>query len=135
MLLDKQNLFSDDQAVTESVASTNVIDLGADDSKVQDLNERNAELLVQVTEEDFAEGTSVAVSIQEDDDEDFGDPTTLVSSDAIAVASLVQGYKFKLGRVLPLLSKRYLRAYYTVVGTPSAGKITAGLLINTQTNG
>ena len=40
MIIDKQNLFSDDQAITVTADSTNVIDLGADDSKIQAINEK-----------------------------------------------------------------------------------------------
>lgn len=132
MILDKQNLFSDDQEVTESAASTNYIDLGDNDSKIQDDVEKNAEILAQVTTA-FAGGTSIAVKIQEADETDFSDATDLHTTPAILLASLAAGYKFNLGRILPLITKQYVRLYYTVVGTMSAGAITAGLIVNNQT--
>ena len=132
MILDKQNLFSDDQEVTESAASTNYIDLGDNASEIQDDVEKNAEILAQVTTT-FAGGTSIAVKIQEADETDFSDAVDLHTTPAIALASLEAGYKFNLGRILPLVSKQYVRLYYTVVGTMSAGAITAGLIVNNQT--
>lgn len=133
MIADKQNIFSEDQAITVTAASTNVIDLGNDDAAIQALNEKgDAELLVQVTTA-FAGGTSLAVKLQSDDDEAFGSATDLIDTGAIVTATLVQGYKFRLA--LPEINEQYLRLYYTVVGTMSAGKIFAGLVLDKQTNG
>ena len=133
MILDKQNLFSDDQAVTASAASTNVIDLGDNASEIQELIEKNAEIFCQVTV-DFATLTSLKVTVQTDDDEAFGSPTTVLETAAIAAASLVAGYKFNVGRILPLITEQYVRLYFTVAGSDAtAGKIAAGLIVNTQT--
>ena len=134
MILDKQNLMSDDQALTASVASTNVIDLGDDTSKVKALNEKgDLEVFAQVTTA-FSGGTSVKATLQSDDDEAFGSPTTLIETAAIAVADLVAGYGFRF-KGLPEINERYLRMYFTVVGTPTAGKVTAGLALQRQTSG
>lgn len=134
MILDKENLFSEDQAITVTAVSTNVIDLGADNARVQLNNEKNVDVLVQVTEA-FASGTSVKATLQADDDEAFGSAVTVVESAVIAAAALVAGYQFKIG-ALPRLGsadKRYLRMNYTVVGTFTTGKITAGLVFDRQT--
>lgn len=134
MFIDYQNLFSDDQAVTVTAASTNIIDLGANESEIQTLFEKGlVKVNAQVTTA-FADGTSLQVGLQTDSAENFGTVTTLQSTAAIATASLVQGYKFRLDS-LPLGIKRYLRLYYTVVGTMSAGKIHAGLVLDAQSNG
>ena len=125
MILDKENVLSDDQAITASAASTNVILLqsvaGKDSAPGTPLD-----LLVQVTET-FAAGTSVVVGIQTDDAEAFGSAVTLNSSAAIAVATLKAGYRFSVSIPKQGL-KKYLRAYYTVVGTPTAGKVFAGIV-------
>lgn len=134
MILDKENLFSEDQAITVTAVSTNVIDLGADNARSQLNNEKNVDVLVQVTEA-FASGTSVKATLQADDDEAFGSAVTVVETAAIAAASLVAGYQFKIG-ALPRLGaadKRYLRMNYTVVGTFTTGKIVAGLVFDRQT--
>lgn len=134
MFIDKQNLFSEDQAVTVTAVSTNVIDLGANESEIQALFEKGlVKVAAQVTTA-FAGGTSMSVALQTDSDEAFGTVETLHTSAAIATATLVQGYQYRIGG-LPLGIKRYLRLNYTVVGTMSAGKIHAGLVLDTQSNG
>jgi len=124
MLLDSQNCFSDKQAVTASAASENVV-------KMSDgfLNEvsfgQPIPLNIQVVE-DFAELTSLKVGVQTSDTEDFESPETLVESAAVALANLKAGYKFPIIFV-PKGNKGYMRLYYTVAGTGTAGKITAGV--------
>lgn len=134
MILDKQNLFSEDQAVTVTADSTNIIDLGNDDSEVNPaLNEKgDLEVFAQVTTA-FASGTSLKVSLLSSDSSTFSSSTTVSESAAIATASLVQGYKFKLGQ-LTEIDEQYLKLVYTVVGTMSAGNILAGLVLDKQTN-
>jgi len=125
MVLDKQNLFSEDQAVTTTAVSTNVIDLGTDGSEVPTPNNKDAEILAQVTA-DFAGGTSVALSLYTDSDVAFGSATLMFTTAAVVTADLVAGYKFKVPH-LPEGVERYVRVTYTVVGTHSAGTITSGL--------
>lgn len=133
MIIDKETLFSDDQAVTVTAASSNIIDLGNDDSLLQSLNEKGMlEILAQVTTA-FAGGTSLSVTLQSDNDSAFGSPTSIMVTAAIATAALVAGYQFRLGK-LPRIDEQYVRLYYTVVGTMSAGKILAGLILDRQTN-
>lgn len=136
MILDKENLFSEDQAFAGLIDnttgySTNIIDLGNDSARVQAMNEKGGEILVQVTTT-FASGTSLKVELLSDDDEAFGSPTTVVSSAAVVTASLVAGYQFKLR--LPEINEQYLRLKYTVAGTMTAGKVLAGLILDKQTN-
>jgi hypothetical protein len=134
MIADKENLFSEDQAITVTAGSTNVIDLGADSSRIQALNEKgDVEVLAQITTA-MAGGTSLQVTLQSDNDVAFGSATDLLTSAAIATAALVAGYQFKIGK-LPRINERYLRLYYTVVGTMSAGKVFAGLILDRQTAG
>lgn len=53
-------------------------------------------------------------------------PTTaLISGPAIVLASLVSGYEFPR-IIIPQTHLRYMRVYYTIVGTnPGAGSVTA----------
>jgi hypothetical protein len=136
MILDKENLFSEDQVIAGTIDNTtgygtNIIDLGNDDAAVQALNEKGGELLVQVTA-DFASGTSMQVVLQSDDDEAFGSPTTLVSSAAVVTASLKAGYQYRLA--LPEINEQYLRVSYVVAGTMTTGKVLAGIVVDKQTN-
>ena len=132
MILDRENLVSDDQAVTATAASTDVIDLGGANSGDMAPGEP-LNLFCQVSEADFAGGTSIAVSVRTDTVANMASPTVLFSTPAIPVASLVAGYKFALGS-LPEGAERYLDFNYTVVGTMSAGKLTGGIAPSVQSN-
>lgn len=123
MILDAQNLFSNNQKLLASAASTNVIDLGA--------TKRNlgfgtkVPFLVQITEP-FTGATSLAIDVQTSDTEDFSTVKTLASQ-TIQAADLKAGARFFLP-VLPYGEYgRYLRLNYTVAGTGTAGAVTAGV--------
>ncbi|AUR93197.1 hypothetical protein NVP1185O_10 [Vibrio phage 1.185.O._10N.286.49.C2] len=139
MILSAQQLFSDDQAVTATAVSTNVIDLGVAGTPYgavaplnQDVGKGNAvPVLIQVTE-DFDNATSLTVGIETGATTALG---TAVLSETILLADLVAG-KQSVIQVLPTqLTERYLGIRYTVAGTtPDAGKITAGITMGNQTN-
>lgn len=125
MIFDNTNIFSDDQAITATAASTNVIDLGASRGDIG--KGIPIPILVQVTTA-FATLTSLTVAIQTDSVENFASPKTLTEQ-TIALASLTAGAKFGFN-ILPLgTDERYLRVYYTVTGSnATAGNITAGIV-------
>lgn len=128
MILDKENLFSDAQAVTATAPSTNVIDLGA----VRDVGKGNElELLIAVTTTVLAAGgaSTTTFSLQTDTAEGFGTAVTLWTSAAIGKADLVAGYQIKVR--VPRGVKRYLRLLYTVATNDlTAGAFTAGILLD-----
>lgn len=134
MILDKQALLSEDQALTTTAVSTNVIDMGADAAEIQAFIEKAGDLLVQVTEA-LESGTSVQVQVQVDDAEGFGSLVTLLETAAVVTADLITGYQFRLGALPPHTSKRYLRIRYLIVGTYDAGTVFAGFVNAKQTNG
>lgn len=120
MILDEQALFSDKQAVTADAASSNLIKVGGNIAKGTPV-----EVLCQVMEE-FTGLTSLEVKIQTCDTEN-GVYADIASSGAIAVANLVAGYRFSL-KFLPNGVKKFIRLYYDVTGTGTAGTITAGVV-------
>ncbi|WP_076738221.1 Bbp16 family capsid cement protein [Cronobacter sakazakii] len=129
MLLDQQALFSAAQAITASSASTNVIDTGSslDSGKGGDVP-----LLIQVVE-GFNNLTSLAVTVQTDDNSAFSSATDVITM-TIPLASLTLGYKTPVIN-LPMKLERYVRLNYTVTGTaPTTGKVTAGVVGGVQTN-
>jgi len=131
MIIDKECLLSDDQAITASAASTNVIDLGAEGARTTTPNEKCGYLFAFVTVT-FLTLTSLSVGLQTDSDEAFGTVETVFTTAAIAAAALVAGYKFKIGE-LPEGLSRYIRLYYTVAGSnATAGKISAGIALDVQ---
>lgn len=141
MILSANQLFSSDQAITATAVSTNVLDLGAPGTVLgapaaisRDIAKGNpVPILIQVTE-DFDNLTSLSVAVQTDSTDAFASATTVLTSPAVLLASLVAGYKFAI-IWLPLgITEQYVRLNYTVVGTaPTAGTITAGIA-EIQTN-
>lgn len=136
MIFDSTNLFSDAQAVTASAASTNIIDLGVTDTPQHAVNAitrdigkgRPIDMRVQVVTT-FNTLTSIVVGIETDDNTGFSSATTVLSSPAVLLASLVAGYIFPLQWVPRGTLERYVRLYYTVAGTSATlGKITAGFV-------
>ncbi len=135
MLIDKQNQFSadagDTPTSTGSLASTNIIDLGV----ARDIGGAVTDQLMLLCEvvTAFTSGGSATLQVQFQTAPDNGSGapgswSTLAQSDAIAVASLVQGYKFLPGE-LPGGTQRFVRLNY-VTGTAAltAGALKAGLV-------
>ncbi len=126
MILDSQNLFSDAQEVTDSAASENYINFGQREMAFG----TPVNTIFRVVEA-FEGGTSLALSIQTASDAAFSSPVTLVSTAAIAVADLVEGYEFAI-KQLPAGNLGYMRAYYTADGEFTAGAITGGVVSGVQ---
>lgn len=141
MIFDASLLLSDQQAITASAASTNVIDLGATGTPynsgvalTRDIGRgEEVELSVSVVQS-FNNLTSLTVAVQTSPDNATW--TTRYQGEAVALASLVAGYQFKFPCCFDEgADTRYVRLYYTVAGTaPSTGKITAGPVASRQTN-
>lgn len=125
MILDKEALYSDDQAITTTADSTNVLDLAKNSGPGKPVR-----LLIQVTTT-FAGGTDITIDLETDDNTSFSSLSTIASTSTIALATLVAGYKFSIDFV-PRLMERYSRLEYTVTGTMTAGKITAGIIYDEQ---
>lgn len=131
MYIDSQQKLSDAQAVTASAASTNVIDLGA-----KGIGDTDQDIIIAVTETATASGAAtVTFSVQASDAEAFGSGVeTIASTGAIGKADLVAGQEILKLRISHI-GKRYLRVYYTVATGPlTAGKFTAAMVNNAQTN-
>lgn len=142
MIFDKTNLFSDQQAITGSAVSTNVIDLGPTQtpkhgkkSITRDIGKgRKIDLRVQVTEA-FNTLTSLTILVQTDSDENFASPKT-VASVVVPLASLTAGYILPIDTVLRGTDERYVQLYYAVTGTdPTTGKVTAGFVFGNEERG
>jgi len=139
MILDKQNLFSEDQEVTDSAASTNIIDLGAVTNNVAGTpttphlkGGTRGRIRAQVTTA-FETLTSLQVSVQVDTIEAFSSPKTILLGEDIAQASLVAGAVLIDVAIPAEVDERYLRLYYTVTGTTAtAGAVLAGITMDQQ---
>ena len=128
MLFDKQALFSDNQAVTATAVSNDVVCMAKGAIKEVTFGEPMP-LRIQVTEA-FAGLTSLTVAIETATTEKFEDTVTLASTAAIPAAELKAGYVFPINFV-PKGNLGYMRIKYTVDGTATAGKITAGIVAAT----
>lgn len=149
MIIDKQLLLSDGQDLSQTAGtyvSTNTIDLAtagtvpaafqAVGSFPADLGRsmRHLELVVQV-DETFTSGGAATLQVQviTDNDAALGSPTVIQSSDTIALATLVAGYRFRVA-VPPGLAERYLGVQYVIgTATTTAGTCSAFLLMDGQT--
>jgi hypothetical protein len=132
MIFDSTNKLSTAQALTVTAASENVIDLGVTKRDIG-----NGETVpVYISVDTTLEGlTSLQVAIQTDDAEGFGSAKTVISTSAVPVADLVAGYQFAIINVPLNVLGRYMRLNYVVVGTGTAGSVTAGVTMGNQQNG
>lgn len=132
-LIDVQALFSDDQAITTTASSTNVYDFGTTGyGKGEGV--RRAKILCQVTEAFGAASGTPTLTVSVRTGATASPSTVLLSTDAIAMASLVAGYQFTVEVPVPRKHVRYMDLNYTASAAFNAGKITAGLVADTQTN-
>lgn len=131
MIIDKQNVFSDAQAITATADSTNILNAGQAGVN----NGEPVELLLQVEDAFTAAGAgTLTVSIVTATDEAFTSPVTLLTTPAIGKATLVRGYQLALS-FLPAGILQYTKLVYTVATGPmTAGKINAMLVLARQTN-
>lgn len=136
-----QSTFSENQAVTATAISTNVMDLGTlgivpyeSAAIAMNLGAGNEiPLLMQVTET-FATLTSLTVSLETSAAAGLTSATVLYSSGAIPVASLLAGFRLPIRWMPDATLLRYIGLRYTVGGSnATAGKITAAFTMGVNT--
>lgn len=135
-ILDTSLLFSEDQVVTATAISENVLQFPATGrvmyegaALTRNLGPGNEiPILLQVTA-DFATLTSLTITVETADNAALStNAVVLATTGAIPVATLKAGYKFNI-RVFPDgVVKEFLGLRYTVGGSnATTGKITAAL--------
>lgn len=130
MIIDKLLQVSDDQAVTATAASTDVIDFGQVNPN-SGLSDRLS-MVVTVGEGATATGAAtVTFAVQDSaDNSSFAD---VASTAAIGKASLGLGAQVVIP--MPVLHRRYVRLNYTVATGPlTAGKFSAQVVTGIQQN-
>jgi hypothetical protein len=144
MIMDRTALFSDRQAITADAASTNIIDLsatgtpyGASSPLVRDIGFGRAIPLVVTVTQTFNNLTNMVIQVQTDDNSSFTSPKIVFTSPTYTLAQLAAGAEYLLPDAIPAgVNERYLRIYYDITGTaPSAGTITAGVVMDRQSKG
>ncbi len=130
MILDRQNCFSDGQALSGagSAASTDLIDLGA----IRQIGVGEP-LYVVVNLPVAAGGTTptLAVALQTDDNSSFSSPTAAFTSPTYAAAALVAGAQF-VYPIPPTGMERYVRLNYTLGGTSPTATVDAHIVTSAQ---
>jgi len=116
MLIDNTLVLSEKQSVLSTAASTNVVDQQAAGGA-----HTHAAFVVRV-DETFAGSTAVKIALETSAASNFGTKkevfaTSLAASALVAGATVVKA-------VLPAGLLRYIRGYYTVTGTGTAGKLS-----------
>lgn len=132
-IISAQEIYSDQQVITASAASTNVINFGtpgtwvhATTPIVDDKGPSKICLGVQVTE-DFDALTSLGIAFETDNNAAFAS-ATVVYTETILLADLVAGKKTSVRHIPFNTLEPYTRVNYTVNGSnPTVGKITAGI--------
>lgn len=130
MILDKENMFSIDQALTASAPSKLIIDLTPIEGDFRDMGiGEPLELFAQVTEQAKAAGDAkVQIVLETAADKAFSNAKAIFQSVAMPIAELNAGKRI-VGRV-PHGVIKYLRLSYLVTDGPlTAGKFTAGITL------
>jgi len=131
MITDKLLRVSTDQAVTTTAVSADTIDL----SQARDMGEGQDLFMNFALTAAFAGGTSTNFEVIIADNAALSSNVVVVgASGAIATANLTLGANFPV-RINPIVGstgKRYMGARYTVVGTNSAGTVTADVVTDIQ---
>lgn len=131
MITDKFLRVSDAQALTTTAVSTDKVDL----SQARDIGEGDDLYMVFTVGTALAGGTSVNFQVTVADDAALStNATTIGMSGVILTAALVAGAQFtvRLNPQIASLGRRYLGATYTIVGTFSAGTVTADIVADIQ---
>lgn len=119
MLLDKTAFFSDAQALRSTGASANTLDLGAAGNAVP-----GRLVLIAHADTAFTGATQLVCALQTCDKADFSAGVVTLASATVSGSQLADTEKNLFALGVPAGLKRYLRMYYTVTGTVSAGQIS-----------
>lgn len=140
MITSKQQTFSNKQVITASAPSTDHIDLGdtgtppLGNKLERDIGKGEPIHLEALVTDDFATLTSLTVAVEVDDNDSFSSPTVVLSQ-TILLADLVQGKNVAFQFVPNGVDERYLRMNYTVAGSDATtGAIWSGISMGRQTN-
>lgn len=140
MILDLQSMFSDDQAITATAVSTNLLDLGApgtpplsSNALVRDVGKGTpVEILIICTVAHGGTTPTLVVTIEQDDNVGFASATVVGTATEMADAEV--GDRASIFFIPEGVNERFIRLNYTAGGTTPTITITAGLALGTQSN-
>lgn len=130
MFIDKNLQVSDAQAVTDTAASTDVIDFGQTNPNVG-MDDRSSMVITVDTAAEAAGAATVTFAVQDSaDNATFADVAVTA---AIAKETLVAGHQIVIP--MPTKLRRYCRVNYTVATGPlTAGAFSAQVVTGIQQN-
>ena len=132
MIIDKSLQFDCASAITVTAPSVNTIDLGSNRDIGIDGDPALSVFCSVMTA--FAAAGAATMNVQFQTSADNATWTTLIQSDALAVASLTAGTEVLKTKV-PMGCLRYLRLIYVVsTGPMTAGAITSQIVLDRQAN-
>lgn len=137
MILDRENLFSNAQAVTVTAKSTDTVDLGPRSHARNSQGQENGlEIFAHVNTTFTAAGAgTLTIELRSSQNSDMSSPVVHGRSDTLALADLVAGNRIRFVPRLPIDAGRYFDLNYVVATGPmTAGAITAGIVASRQTN-
>ena len=129
MILDKSLVLSDAQALTTTAASTNIVDQLAEGQAIEPGTWLYVNVQTAFVIAGAPETSTITVQLHGSDNENMLASYTLATSAAIEETALTAGASV-LKIKLPLGLYRYLRVYYVLGGTASAGNMDAYLCQN-----
>lgn len=133
MILDNQTLLSDAQAVSSDGASTNTYDRGGTVRDASVGEPLGIFFSVDVAADATTGDETYEFQVIQSANADLSSPDIIGKlgfggSSELVETTLAAGYKFVLPIPAPLVSKRYLGAYYNVGGTSPSITVTASIL-------
>lgn len=139
MILDLESMFSDDQALTVTAVSTNIIDLGATGTPplsstalTRDIGPgMPIDILIQVIV--AAGGTSPTLDIDLEQDDNLGFSSAAIVASAVQLTTAAVGDRASIRWIPDGTNERFIRLNYTLGGTSPTYTVTAGIVLGIQT--
>jgi hypothetical protein len=137
MIVDAQNYFCEDLALTATAVATNVINLSST-NLLKDIGDGTPVYLVfAVTTvlDSAGEAATLTITLESDDNTSLSSATTHWTSGSIAEATLVAGYKLTIPLPLGKTYQQYVGVRFTV-GTENftSGNVSAFLTTSPDSN-
>ena len=141
MIFSKEQIFSDDQALTTSAVSTNIIDLGATGTVygapaalTRDIGKGELiQVMIQLTADAGGTTPTISATLEVDDNDAFSSAKDAAQS--VTLTSGVAGARLSINYIPQGTDERYMRLSYTTGGTSPTHTVTAGIVHGAQTNG
>lgn len=137
MIYDKQNMFSEAQAITSTAKSTDTVDLGPNSRANNSNGAKDVEIFINIPTSftDTGNDATLTIQVRSSENSDMSSPVVHSISDPIPFADLAAGTEVRFKPRIPIDAGRYLDLNYVVASGPfTGGTITAGVVAERQTN-